>query len=150
MRNLFTTADKDEIINRIDELNSASKPIWGKMSVSQMLGHCIVPIKVSLGETKLKHSLIGMLLGKRFKNKMMQEDYIFTKNLPTDKNFVIKTEPDFYANRQGLKDVIQKVYDADKTAISSRPHPFFGKMTAEEWGILGYKHLDHHLRQFGV
>ncbi|MEP6513238.1 MAG: DUF1569 domain-containing protein [Parafilimonas sp.] len=28
------------------------------------------------------------------------------------------------------------------------PHPFFGKLKAEEWRTLTYKHLDHHLRQF--
>ncbi len=29
-------------------------------------------------------------------------------------------------------------------------HPFFGSMTRSSWGVLGYKHFDHHLRQFGV
>ncbi len=150
MGNLFIEADKDEIINRIDELHPGSKPMWGKMSVAQMLAHCIVPVKISLGDARSSHSFIGKLLGKRFKNKMMKNDYVFQKNLPTDKSFIIKNEPDFYTNQQGLKDAIKKIFVADKTDITSRPHPFFGKMTTEEWGILGYKHLDHHLRQFGV
>lgn len=32
----------------------------------------------------------------------------------------------------------------------SHPHPFFGKLTSEQWGKGIYKHLDHHLKQFGV
>lgn len=150
MGNLFIEADKNEIINRIDELHPNSKPMWGKMSVAQMLAHCVHPIKVALGEHKLGHSLIGKLIGKRFKNKMMQDDYVFQRNLPTPKTFRVLNEPDFYESQQALKEIIQRVYDTDKNAITQRPHPFFGKMTVDEWGILGYKHLDHHLRQFDV
>jgi hypothetical protein len=29
-------------------------------------------------------------------------------------------------------------------------HPFFGKMSAKEWATIAHKHMDHHLRQFGV
>lgn len=150
MNNLFNQTDKDEIINRIDELHPDSKPMWGKMNVSQMLAHCIMPVRVALGEHKLGQSLIGRLLGKRFKNKMLKEDYVFDKNLPTDKSFVIRTTPDFYENQKALKDVIQVFFTADKNEMASRAHPFFGRMTADEWGNIGYKHLDHHLRQFGV
>ncbi|MFD1127776.1 DUF1569 domain-containing protein [Paenibacillus provencensis] len=31
----------------------------------------------------------------------------------------------------------------------TNPHPFFGKLTSEEWSIGLYKHLDHHLKEFG-
>ena len=103
MQNLFNIEDKDEIINRIDELHPDSKPMWGKMSVSQMLAHCMQPVRVALGEHKLGHSLIGKLLGKKFKNKMTHPDYVFQKNLPTPKSFVISNEPDFYISQQGLK-----------------------------------------------
>lgn len=150
MNNLFNRTDKDEIINRINELHPGSKPMWGKMSVSQMLAHCIVPVKVALGEKKLVQSLIGKLLGKRFKNEMLKDDYVFKKNLPAPKSFIVKETTDFYENQQGLKDVIQQFFDADKNEMASRMHPFLGKMKADEWGNLGYKHLDHHLRQFGV
>ena len=46
--------------------------------------------------------------------------------------------------------MIEQFFNTDKSELVSRPHPFFGKMTAEEWGMLGYKHLDHHLKQFDV
>lgn len=150
MNNLFNKEDKDEIVNRIEELHPDSKPMWGKMSVSQMLAHCIRPIEVSLGTHQLSRSLLGKLFGKSFKNKMMKESWQFTKNMPTEKSFIVKEEPDFYVSQQSLKDAIENVFNADKTAIASRPHPFFGKMTIDEWGILSYKHLDHHLRQFDV
>ena len=150
MGNLFITADTDEIINRIDELHPNSKPMWGKMSVAQMLAHCIVPVKIALGETSSKQNFFGKLFGKPAKKKMMREDYAFPRNLPTDKSFVIKHEPDFYENQQQLKKLLQQFFAVDKTVLVSKAHPFFGKMNAEEWGILSYKHLDHHLKQFDV
>jgi len=39
---------------------------------------------------------------------------------------------------------------AGPAGCTKHPHSFFGKLTPEEWAILSYKHLDHHLRQFGV
>ena len=33
---------------------------------------------------------------------------------------------------------------------TNHPHSFFGRLVPEEWAVLMYKHLDHHLRQFGV
>ena len=59
MGNIFIKEDKDEIINRIDELHPNSKPMWGKMSVSQMLSHCVHPLSVALGELMLKRNLAG-------------------------------------------------------------------------------------------
>jgi hypothetical protein len=150
MSNLFNADDKNDIINRIDELHPNSKPFWGKMSVSQMLLHCVQPIEVAMGRGSLKQSFLGKLIGKRFKNKMVRDDYQFRKNLPTPKSFVIKSEPDFYISQQTLKNAIEEMFNADKKEMEARPHPFFGKMTEREWGVLAFKHLDHHLKQFGV
>ncbi len=149
MRSIFNLDDKDEIINRIDELHPDSKPMWGKMSVSQMLAHCVVPTKVSIGESNPKRNLFGILFGKTAKKRLVSESP-FPKNLPTDPSFVVKHEPDFYEKQEELKSVIEKLYNTDKEELVKRRHPFFGKLTIDEWGILNYKHLDHHLQQFGI
>jgi hypothetical protein len=149
MGNIFIEADKDEIINRIDELHPNSKPMWGKMSVAQMLAHCIVPTRISSGELESRQTFLGKLFGNMAKKQMLASEQM-KKGLPTAPGFIIKTEPDFYASQQGLKDAIQILYATDKTELLHRKHPFFGKLSLEEWGILNYKHYDHHLRQFGV
>lgn len=149
MRTIFNLDDKDEIINRIDELHPGSKPMWGKMSVSQMLAHCVVPTKVSIGEVNPKRNLFGILFGKTAKKRLVSDAPI-PKNLPTDPSFVVKNEPDFYEKQEELKSVIEKLYNTDKEELVKRKHPFFGKLSVDEWGILNYKHLDHHLKQFGI
>jgi hypothetical protein len=149
MKSIFNSDDKNEIVNRLDQLHPDSKPMWGKMSVSQMLAHCIVPTKISTGDLPGKRNIFGILFGKIAKKRMVSEEP-FKKNLPTDLSFVVKHNPDFYKSQQELKTLIEKLYNTDKNELVQRKHPFFGKMTIEEWGLLNYKHFDHHLRQFGV
>ena len=71
MRSIFNLDDKDDIVNRIDQLHPDSKPMWGKMSVSQMLAHCIVPTKISSGEIASKQTFLGKLFGKMAKKRML-------------------------------------------------------------------------------
>lgn len=149
MKNLFDPEANGSIITRINQLTANDHPGWGKMNVSQMLFHCTVPLKVAFGEVKLKRSLVGWLFGGWAKRSMVNEKP-FGKNLPTDKNFLAWNNPAFEEERQKLLTIVQKFIDPGEDGITTQPHPFFGKMTKEEWGILSYKHLDHHLRQFGV
>ena len=149
MKSIFNLNDKNNILNRIDQLHPDSKPMWGKMSVSQMLEHCLIPTKISAGEIEGRRNIFGILFGKMAKKRIVNEEP-FKKGLPTDPSFVIKHEPDFYKSQEELKAVIERLYNTNKEALVQRKHPFFGKMTADEWGLLSYKHFDHHLRQFGV
>jgi len=149
MKNLFNEDASSEVLSRLELLRPDSKSYWGKMNVSQMMAHCIVPIQVSLGERKAKRTFMGLIFGKMGK-RMVLKDEPFKQGLPTDPSFVIKDQPDFSSKKHELRSCIEKLLTTDKDAMAARLHPFFGKMTIEEWGILGYKHLDHHFRQFGV
>ncbi len=149
MGNIFIQTDKDEVINRIDELHPNSKPMWGKMSVAQMLAHCVVPTKISNGDIERRQTLLGRLFGNIAKKQMMEAPEM-KRGLPTDRTFVVKHSPDFYESQAALKEEIEKLYATDKAALVHRRHPFFGKLSVDEWGILTYKHFDHHLKQFGV
>ncbi|MDB5230623.1 MAG: hypothetical protein JWN76_1428 [Chitinophagaceae bacterium] len=148
-KNLFEPGVADEILNRVSNLSADTKPLWGKMSVAQMVAHCQAPTEIALGDKKLKKSFIGFLFGKIAKKQLLEEKP-FKKSLPTAPEFVVKNERKFEQEKQKLETLIHRLVIADKDLIASHIHPFFGKMTAEQWGILNYKHLDHHLRQFGA
>mgnify|MGYP000093028208 CR=1 FL=1 len=149
MPSLFTSFDRDEIISRIQRLNPTTKPLWGKMNVAQMLSHCQAPLKVAIGELKLKQGLIGLLFGKMAKRQLLAPED-FRHNLPTAPEFnVTGTAPEFEKERQQLILLIRQF--GEKGPVASRgKHPFFGAMTEEEWDTLQWKHLDHHLRQFNA
>jgi Protein of unknown function (DUF1569) len=149
MQNIFTQKDNQEILDRIEKLTANSQRLWGKMSVSQMLEHCQKPLEVATGSLELKRSFIGFLFGKIAK-KVFLGNKPLSKNMPTDKDFIIKTDPDFKTQKSILVNYIIDFGKKGSSIISIKIHPFFGEMTQDEWGILTYRHLDHHLKQFGV
>ena len=148
MKNLFNQTDSASIIERIEKLQPGAKPLWGKMNVPQMLTHCRVTFQVYFDELKLKRGLVGMLFG-GFAKKKMLHDGEFSKNLPTAREFVIADEREFEREKEQLINIVRR-FTSNGDAHTIKQHPFFGKMNGGEWAILAYKHLDHHLRQFGV
>ena len=149
MESLFNTNTYNEIINRLNNLSPDASAQWGKMNVAQMLAHCKEAFKVPLSEKKLPRMFLGRLMGWMIKSKLYN-DSPWKQNLPTAPEFIIKGERNFHDEKQELTDLINKFYAAGPDGISKYPHPFFGKFTAEQWGMSMYKHVDHHLRQFAV
>lgn len=146
---LFQAEGNQTFINRIRALTPGSAPLWGKMNVAQMLVHCQQPLKSALGELPTKRRLIGRIFGAFAKKRILGEGG-FGKNLPTDPMFVISDKHSFEEERYHLILLLERFLQTGPGAITKEPHPFFGKLTPEEWDTLQSKHLDHHLRQFGV
>jgi hypothetical protein len=150
MKSLFNASDNEAIIDRINRLSASSNAEWGKMSVDQMLAHAQRPLRVAFGEMKLKRTLVGVLLGRMVMKKLTRDDKPFSKNSPTDKGFVVTDRHNADEEKKNLTALIQKFVQFGPDGITREPHPFFGRMTPQEWDIIQWKHLDHHLRQFGV
>jgi hypothetical protein len=150
MKSLFNIDHNQEIINRINTMTPGAKPQWGKMNSAQMLAHCTAPLKMAHGEIKGKRGLIGFLFGKMAKKKFVNPAVVFDRNLPTDKNFMFPNASDFEAEKQKLIAKVKNFAEKGPDAITKDPHSFFGSMTPQEWDIIQYKHLDHHLKQFGA
>jgi Leu/Phe-tRNA-protein transferase len=148
-KSIFNSTDNSEIIRRINQLTPETQAQWGKMNVSQMLYHCTRPLQAATGELKVKRGLVSFLFGKMAKKKFTGEA-MFSKSLPTDKRFIAGDTPHFEEEKQRLIAILTRFLQTGKTIISDEPHPFFGKLTADEWDIIQTKHLDHHLNQFGV
>jgi transposase InsO family protein len=81
---------------------------------------------------------------------VFRNDDPMRKNSPTARGLIVADERDFGTERARLSGLIDKFAAGGAARCTRNPHSFFGRMTPEEWAILTYKHLDHHLRQFGV
>ncbi|MBI5857689.1 MAG: DUF1569 domain-containing protein [Sphingobacteriales bacterium] len=147
VKNLFDPVVKQEIVDRINKLTPQSKQQWGKMDVAQMLAHCQEPIAVALDGKVLKANWLMKLILPLFKKKLWNEKP-YKQSLPTAPSFVMTgKEKDFEKEKAGLLDMVNRFTEAN---IVSDKHPVFGKLTKENWSKASWKHLDHHLRQFGV
>jgi cAMP phosphodiesterase len=147
MKSFFENGVYDEISTRINTLNENTTSKWGKMNVSQMLNHCQVPLNVIL-EKKDYNLKPNWLINLLFK-KAMYSDKPWRKNMPTAKGFAVTDKKDFKVEKETLDTLLQELNSLTERN-EWQPHPAFGKLTKDQWGKMQYKHLDHHLRQFGV
>lgn len=146
---IFNPADNQLMIDRINKLTATTPAVWGKMNASQMLAHCQIPLLVAEGKVTLKRTIIGFLFGRMILKKLLKGNTL-DKNSPTDKAFIISNQPDFEIEKEKTVTQIKNFGALGTSVIKVYKHPFFGELTDEQWGILSYKHFDHHLKQFGV
>ncbi|HXC05966.1 MAG TPA: DUF1569 domain-containing protein [Bacteroidia bacterium] len=149
MKTLYNESDTTELLKRLDQLRPDSQRLWGKMSADQMLAHCTEGVKMGTGELNLPRPLIGKILGTLLKS-FYSNDKPFHKDSPTAPGLLITDVRNFDAEKEKLRQVIVKFQKGGEASCTRHPHPFFGKLTPEAWGIGMYKHLDHHFRQFGA
>lgn len=149
MKSIFNKADQNEIIKRIDSLNANSKATWGKMSVEQMVKHCILCEDYYFGKVAVKRALLGRIIGKMaIRDILKPGNTLLRKNSPTVPVFLV-TSPvtDLDSQKRTWKSVIER-YDSFTAEYFT--HWFFGRMTKEQLGQFIYIHCNHHLTQFGV
>jgi len=149
MNNLFQAAAVVEIVGRIDRLQPTSQRQWGKMDVAQMMAHCAATLDMASGRLNRPRVLIGRILGP-FVRPMFSNEKPFSRNSPTDEKLKISDQRDFAREQKQLKDRVRGFNAGGETQCTRHPHPFFGSLTPQEWATGMYKHLDHHLRQFGA
>jgi hypothetical protein len=148
MKNLFETTAVEEVKERITRLRPDSRAEWGMMNVAQAVAHCSAGLELAAGDRKPPRKLIGGLIGRIIKPMVFGNDEPMRRNSPT--MIAVRDERDLEKERVRLCGMIDRFTAASPSGCTSHPHSFFGPMTPDEWAILMYKHLDHHLRQFGV
>ena len=139
-----------QLIERLNALSVDAKPAWGKMNVEQMLSHLVqageLPFVSSTGDRSnfLSRTVIKPLV-------------LYILPIPKE----VKTSAEMDQQQDGRKPM---GFDVDRANLISSigkiaelphdhrclGHPFFGKMSAKQWAMIAHKHIDHHLRQFGV
>jgi hypothetical protein len=149
MKSLYATADRLSLLQRLESLHPNARRQWGRMSAAQMLGHCARALETATGVRPTKQKLIGIVLSPFFRTAMLGEKP-FSKNSPTDPALVVGEDCDFAEEKTRLAGLINLFVDRGPLLAASATHSFLGRLTGDEWGRLMYKHLDHHLRQFGM
>jgi hypothetical protein len=147
MKSLFDETTYHDVISRINAIEEHTKPQWGKMNAAQMLAHNVIPVEVVL-EKRPPVGKPNFLIKLLFK-KMMYNDKLYKKNLPTPRPFRVEGDKDYTAEKSNLVGAVNEVYGL-RNKTSWPKHPMFGEFNTQQTGQMLYKHLDHHLRQFGV
>ena len=147
MRNLYHAEIVREVNTRINSLLPTAENEMGEMSVTEMLAHCSMVMEMATGRAPLT--------GGRWRRRLfgwMLKGW-FLKASPSgwcNSGLMARTHYNFDKERERLIGLITDFTKADRNKPMKYSHDLLGRVSAEDWGLLMYKHLDHHLKQFNA
>lgn len=151
LESLFDTSDRERLMARLSALRPDSERCWGRMTAHQAVCHLSDTFRAMLGDRPLPSREID------WKRKLMRFA-AFTSALPWPEG--APTSPGLDAEKEGtrpadfgndlgeLRDLVDRFVATGGRGLA--PHWAWGTMTRGVWGRYGWRHLNHHLRQFGV
>jgi hypothetical protein len=148
--NIFSKQISESVIQRINQLTPNTQPQWGKMSVDQMLAHCNVTYEMAFENIHPKPNFLMKFILKSFVKKTVTNEEPYKRSSQTAPQFIIKGDKDFEAEKNRLVGYIRKTADLGENHFDNKESHSFGHLNKTEWNNMFYKHLDHHLTQFGV
>jgi hypothetical protein len=148
--NIFSREETTNVIERVNKLTNLTQPVWGKMNVAQMLAHvCVSYEMVYENKHKAPGAFLKFIL-KTFIKKSIVGEGPYKNNSQTAPAFLITNERDFNTEKQRIIDYLKKTQELGETYFDGKESLSFGKLNKTEWNNLFWKHIDHHLKQFGV
>jgi hypothetical protein len=147
MPSIFNDVDRTALSARLHRLAPDMVPRWGRMRCAQMLAHVTDGVRMALGDlavrprrgplrfAPLRHAIIYWLP--------------FPKDAPTAPELLTRCAEDCASEVAALEALLTRM--AARAGTGSWPeHPAFGRLSERDWGVVVYRHIDHHLRQFGT
>ncbi|MFD2916798.1 DUF1569 domain-containing protein [Psychroserpens luteus] len=150
MTNIFDQKETETVINRINNLRVETKPKWGKMSIDQMLAHCNVAYEMVYEDIHPKPKGLKKMLVKLLIKPFVTNEKPYKKNGQTAPQFLVKDSKNFELEKERLINYLEKTQSLGESHFDNKESHSFGKLTTNEWNNLFYKHINHHLNQFGV
>lgn len=150
VKNIFNNQVSEELIKRINSLDASSQPLWGTMSVEKMLAHCNVSYEMVYENKHQKPNMFMKVLLKLLVKDIVVNEKPYKKNSRTAPAFLIKDERNFELEKNRLIDYILKTQQLGEKYFDGKESHSFGRLNISQWNNIFYKHLDHHLSQFGV
>ena len=148
--NIFTKEVATGLVARINKLTPDTQPKWGKMSVEEMIAHCCVSYEMAYENKYPKpNAALKFILKLVAKNAVVNETP-YKHSERTAPQFIIKGNRNFESEKKRLVDYINKTQQLGESYFDNKESHSFGKLNKTEWNNMFYKHLNHHLSQFGV
>jgi hypothetical protein len=147
MKTIWDVSCREDLLRRFEKLTPDRRPAWGKMTSAQVLAHLGDPMNAAMGKKS-----VAAKPGP-FRNPVVRTLIIYClpwpKGAPTAPEFVHAHDEAFDYNLAALRLTLDEFVATGESA-SFEAHPSFGRLSGKAWGRLTYRHLDHHLRQFGI
>ena len=148
MGSILNESDRAAICNRMRSLSASSTGRWGKMNVTEMLQHLRLSARMTVGELEVPSSNKRMFQVWPLKHLIL---YVlpFPKGAPTAPELLPGAAESFEEERAAVLTLLDQIGTGPQEGAGPA-HPLFGTLSWPEWGAVTYKHVDHHLKQFGA
>ena len=148
MGSILNEHDRTEISNRLRSLSASSARRWGSLDLAGMLQHLRLSAAMAVGELSLPSSNKRALQMFPLKHLIL---YVlpFPKGAPTAPGLKPQVDASLEEERAAVLELLERIGTGPGEGAGPA-HPLFGTLTRREWGVVTYKHCDHHLKQFGV
>lgn len=147
MKNLWKPEVRQEISQRLDRLTPDAAAVWGKMNARQMVTHVVDALRMSIGELKTEEKKLPIRFAPL--KQLIIYGPPFPKSAPTAPELLARQPESWETECAKLKELMETFASRPRDVTFPR-HPAFGTLSRRAWGVLGYKHVNHHFRQFGV
>lgn len=148
MRSVLNEVDRQALDRRVASLTAGAAGRWGRLTVGAMLGHLCQSARMASGELQVKPG--GKRAFQVFPLKHLLLYVVpFPKGAPTAPELLAAEPGAFDHDRAQLRELLAGLGRGPQEGPGPI-HPLFGPLSRQAWGVLVYKHTDHHLRQFGA
>jgi hypothetical protein len=148
MKTLWNEHARDEICRRVDRLTPDASARWGRFNVAQMLAHLNDAMRMALGELPVAPKRMPIRYWPL--KQLIVYALPFPHGAPTAPELLTRCDHAAFADeRAAFRGIVARLV-AKPQSDDWPEHPAFGRLSYRAWGVLGYRHADHHLRQFGV
>ena len=148
MGSILNETDRAAITSRVRSLSSSSTRRWGTMDVTGMLKHLHLSALMALGEMEVPSANKRVFHAFPLKHLLL---YVvpFPKGAPTAPKLKPEAAASIEEERTALLELLERIGTGPRDGAGPG-HPLFGPLPRREWGVVTYKHADHHLKQFGA
>lgn len=151
MKSFEDPATLQEVLDRIRSLPPDARARWGVMTAHEMVCHLREAYLFGLGERQTRDRS-NFLTRSLVRWVALHTSLQWAKGIKTSPSVDQKITPTM--GPEFARDAAELVVACTRFVTAGddvRPaHPIFGPLTRPEWMAWGWRHADHHLRQFGV
>ena len=146
LRTLLNEEDRSHIVERLRHLTPQARPAWGTLNAPRMLCHLADQLRVALGD--IPAAPVHTLASRTLLRFLVVNTGIKPPRakIMTAPEMLLSQPTSWDEDLSACVDLAERVGRGTASAV----HPTFGPLSPQEWGRLCWKHLDHHLVQFGV
>lgn len=155
MPSLLQAAARDALRRRVAALRPDTPARWGRFTAPRMLAHAVQSVHMMTGTIPVEAVRTSRALRSFPLKHLLIHVIPFPKGLPTTPELLARAAVDpadegaWAAEVAAFGRALDRIPEVER-AGRWPAHPAFGPLTGHQWGVLQYRHLDHHFRQFGI